>query len=260
MTFVLDLSNKIAAAELSLTKLKFSAAHCIQGKGIQKKLLPGDIRVLIGAYDLTSKTEMRVQQRDVQEIHVHPEWDVYSDTYDANLAVLLLKELVLFTSYIRPVCIPADDTLIDDVKGLVVGWGLREDGTKLNTEFIKRATVTALSVLDCLTKYPQVGVIPSPRTYCGQGEDGNANRGDSGGGFYVQNQESVWVQHGIVSSLRSNSSGFVNDESVMVYTNVAKFKNWIAGTVRQSGVAVGEARIYDKVNLECVFDYDSSNL
>lgn len=56
---------------------------------------------------------------------------MYDDKYDADIAVLVLSDNVTFTIYIQPVCMPADDVVVDsatiDVKGTVVGWGLAEN-------------------------------------------------------------------------------------------------------------------------------------
>lgn len=76
--------------------------------------------VLLGAYNLELKVESGTQQKNVQEIHVHPDWSPLSLKYDADLAILVLSESVEFTRYIRPICMP-DDYPPVDVKGSVVG-------------------------------------------------------------------------------------------------------------------------------------------
>lgn len=76
--------------------------------------------VLLGAYNLDLKVESGAQQKDVNEIYVHPDWSAVSIKYDADLAILVLKEIVEFTRYIRPICMP-DDYPPVDVKGSVVG-------------------------------------------------------------------------------------------------------------------------------------------
>lgn len=75
--------------------------------------------VLLGAYNLDSKIERGVQQRDVEKIYIHPEWKVYHEKYDADIAIFVLSNMVEFTKYIRPVCIPEDDDQFSDVKGSV---------------------------------------------------------------------------------------------------------------------------------------------
>lgn len=76
--------------------------------------------VLLGAYNLDVKLERSAEQRDVEEIHLHPDWRAFSEKYDADLAILVLSRIVEFTRYIRPVCMPADDLPID-TSGSIVG-------------------------------------------------------------------------------------------------------------------------------------------
>lgn len=69
--------------------------------------------VLLGAYNLDVKIERGVQQREVDEIFIHPDWRAFNEKYDADLAIFALNELVEFTRYIRPICMPDDDLPID---------------------------------------------------------------------------------------------------------------------------------------------------
>lgn len=76
--------------------------------------------VLLGVYNLDVKIERGTQQRDVEEIHVHPDWKVFNEKYDADIAIFVLSEIVDFTKYIRPICMPDDDPPID-ATGSIVG-------------------------------------------------------------------------------------------------------------------------------------------
>ncbi len=76
--------------------------------------------VLLGAYNLYVKVERGLQQRDVEEIYVHPDWRVFNEKYDADIAILVLSEMVDFTNYIRPICMPDDYPPID-AQGSIVG-------------------------------------------------------------------------------------------------------------------------------------------
>lgn len=76
--------------------------------------------VLLGVYNLDLKVERGAQQRDVEEIYVHPDWRAFNEKYDADLAIFVLSEIVEFTKYIRPICLPSDDPP-NDVQGSIVG-------------------------------------------------------------------------------------------------------------------------------------------
>lgn len=70
---------------------------------------------------------------------MHPDWNVFDEKYDADIAILVLNENLTFSSNIRQVCMPMDDINIDGVKGTVVGWGVTESGI---AEGIPRQTET----------------------------------------------------------------------------------------------------------------------
>lgn len=75
--------------------------------------------VLLGAYNLDIKIERGVQQRDVDEIFIHPDWRAFSEKYDADLAIFLLNEMVEFTKYIRPICMPVQNPPVDSQASIV---------------------------------------------------------------------------------------------------------------------------------------------
>lgn len=165
---------------IRMFKNKISGAHCIQQKNSMLQLLPVDVVVLLGAYDLTLSNETEVIQSNVSDIYVHPDWDAYDVKYDADLAILTLKEIVSFTDYIRQVCMPGDNIVIDGVRGSVAGWGLTENDAGPNLAFTKHAFVRVLNDSYCYTNDSATAARSSLRTFCGQGEDGSPNRGDSG--------------------------------------------------------------------------------
>lgn len=76
--------------------------------------------VLLGAYNLDLKIERGVQHRDVEKIHTHPDWRSFDDKYDADLAIFVLSQIVEFTRYIRPICMPENDPPVD-ATGSIVG-------------------------------------------------------------------------------------------------------------------------------------------
>lgn len=76
--------------------------------------------MLLGAYNLDVKIERGVQQRYVEQIFVHPDWKAFNDKYDSDIAVFLLNDIVDYTQYIRPICLPDDDVPVDAI-GSIVG-------------------------------------------------------------------------------------------------------------------------------------------
>lgn len=240
----------------SIKVLKISAAHCVHQKNSARKLFPDDVLVLLGAYNLDVKLERGAQQRSVDKIYIHPDWRVFSDKFDADLAVFVLSELVEFTNFIRPICLPNDDVVVNDVEGFIVGWGLAENTKDNKHEAIPRQALTnSLNDTHCYTTNHLVALISSSRSFCGGGEIGTTpNKGDSGGGFFVFSG-SAWVQYGIISAALSDSRGRVNANAISIYTNVKSFRNWITEIVQTSGGATYSLsdENNDRIRLGCTY-------
>lgn len=98
----------------------FTAAHCIQYKNQRFLLTARELIVFLGRYKLGDSGDPNAVNSTVDKIHVHPDWNFSSESWDADLALLVLPKSVKFTSYIQPVCLPADDNVEDYNEGTVV--------------------------------------------------------------------------------------------------------------------------------------------
>ncbi len=107
----------------------------------------------------------------------------------------------------------------------------------------------------CYTTQPLLAVFSSTRVFCGGGEGGSPNKGDSGGGLFI-NRDSAWIQYGIISASLSDGRGVVLPDSFSLYTNIFKFKNWIDETVAKSGHAVMTINEKDKVKIDLWCNYE----
>lgn len=195
------------------------------------KLLSNDIEVRLGAYNLTIKNERGVILRNVTDIHIHSEWDVFEDqneAYDADIAILVLSDSVVFNNYIRPICLPNDSDNIDggtiNITGVIVGWGLSENAT--HEQIPRQAFIKTLNDSYCYRRHHGIVSLASARTFCGAYGDGTPGQGDSGGGFFGTSG-SNWVQYGIISLSTTNRIGRIDRNSISIYTNVKYFKDWI---------------------------------
>lgn len=218
-------------------------------------MLPDDIEVRLGAYNLSVRCEEGVVLTNVTNIFLHPDWDVTDGPYNADVAVIVLSGNVNFTAYIQPISLPNDDVFVDssyiNLSGTIVGWGLAENGRN-HEDTPRQADIRTYNDSHCYRMNLVIVPISSASTFCAGSAESNPSRGDSGGGFFVRNDDS-WTQYGIISSIITNSTGHVTRTSVAVYTNVKLLKDWIRGVIVQTGGVLGEAII-----LECKFDNNDS--
>lgn len=141
-----------------------SAAHCIQRKNSETELLPHQVIVRLGAYNLTKATERGVVERNVSAIFVHPDWDPFSDSFDVDITILILSSNITFTDDIQPVCMPANG-VAENMAGSVVGYGVRR-GT-VSAEIPKRIIVNVLNSSHCFREDDTLRTHSSERTFCG---------------------------------------------------------------------------------------------
>lgn len=97
----------------------FTAAHCIKNKQKSEARLPDELAVLLGRYNL-ARVELDSIQIGVKEIRIHPNWRAFTDNFDSDLAILVLKQIVEFSMFIQPICLPKDDSIEKFVDGFVV--------------------------------------------------------------------------------------------------------------------------------------------
>ncbi|XP_070506883.1 serine protease gd-like, partial [Chironomus tepperi] len=102
-------------------------AHCIHGKEDLHKYTTDNITVVLGGHNFSVEEPGRVYS-EISTINVHKDWNVTSESYDADIAMLTLKENVRFSSYIQPIClIPPESNITEISHGYAVGYGLNEN-------------------------------------------------------------------------------------------------------------------------------------
>ncbi|KAL7013189.1 hypothetical protein ACKWTF_015245 [Chironomus riparius] len=206
-----------------------SAAHCIQNKGEPQKLLPRSIIVLLGFYDLSIPIEVGRAPYAVQGIHIHPDWNPYTSSYDADIAVLMLNRDVTFNEFIQPICMTSTDQRIaEKTEGAVVGNG--KGGQANQFENIPKILKIPIKTdRHCTKKDSIFKDLLTGRTFCaGSGTGQGVCTGDSGSGFVVQ-IENVFYLRGVVSASLGDSILGCDVNSYSVFTDALKYVNWING-------------------------------
>ncbi|KAK9869224.1 hypothetical protein WA026_002976 [Henosepilachna vigintioctopunctata] len=219
-----------------------TAAHCLKGKDLNKlwKL----VAVRLGEYNKDSDRDcfhngfaeecLKTPPINilVEERIPHELYDPFDHSQKHDIALLRLKQDVIFNNYIIPICLPLHDTernktYID--KNLVVaGWGQTEKNN-FSSSIKLKVRVPVKSNDDCNEIYKKASVRISTRQLCAGGEKNkNSCKGDSGGSLMTvglnENGDPSWYAAGIVSfgTEKCGKEGWP-----AVYTRVSKYLGWI---------------------------------
>ncbi|XP_058455964.1 CLIP domain-containing serine protease B15-like [Malaya genurostris] len=220
-----------------------TAAHCI--RDVPKKWKLHRVRLsewnTISKENCTTVNNEQICRKDfeVEKIIVHPNYDLKVRNKQHDITLLKLATEVVFDKYVRPICLPLDDTIgempIDDEDFTVTGWGQTEtefrSAVQLHVDLVGRNNEV------CDEAFAIANISLADTHICVGGEKGKDScKGDSGGPL-MRLVHGVWYQVGVVSF----GSRFCGSENFPgIYTNVAKYLNWIEDTVNESHCETSE--------------------
>ncbi|XP_066497718.1 serine protease 33 [Hoplias malabaricus] len=196
-----------------------SAAHCFQSSLTNS---PSALTVVLGLSSLQG-TNVNSKRASVHQIFVHQSYS--SNTHDNDIALLQLGSSVNFTDYIRPVCLAAANSNLDDGTLVwVTGWGNINNGVNLPyPQILQEVELPIVSNTKCAAAYGSTS-ITSNMLCAGVSQGGKDScQGDSGGPLVIK-LSAGWTQAGIVSF--GNGCGLPGFPGV--YTRVSQYANWIS--------------------------------
>ncbi|KAG5677955.1 hypothetical protein PVAND_007668 [Polypedilum vanderplanki] len=223
-----------------------TAAHCMQDKSVKTPRSPNEIVIKLGRYDLSENYERGAIDAYANDIFIHPNWKYYNTDYDSDIAVIKLTTPVIFNDVIMPICMwsSSRSSSYQTGAGIVAGFGRSERGGK-HENIAREIEVKIKTNEECFLKKAELAKISSLNTFCAGNDHGGVCRGDSGSGLYI-NHQNRWYLQGIVSSslVDNNECDTSNDA---VYTNVAKFIDWINQMIdfRLSNLPIPSANNFD---------------
>lgn len=216
----------ICSGSLFSHKHVVTAAHCV--KKNSKLLKNQDLLVILGKTNLARWVPSEGERiMEVESIYVHQ--DYISSNSDADIAVILLRESVDFTIFVRPICLWIGSNKLHEIvdrQGIVAGWGRTETGS-ISSE-PKQTWMPIVDQETCIRSAHQFQFITSNRTFCAGMRDGSGPcNGDSGSGF-VMKRDGVFTLRGIVSMSISDTKRRSCDLSnYIVFTDASKFIDWL---------------------------------
>ncbi|NWV12389.1 CORIN enzyme, partial [Ptilonorhynchus violaceus] len=173
-----------------------------------------------------------MQTRLVRTIILHPRYNRAVVDYD--ISIVELDEDINETSYVRPVCLPRKDQLVQpDTYCYITGWGHMGNKSKMNISGtlgktlpfkLQEGEVRIISLEQCQS-YFDMKIITS-RMLCAGYESGTVDScmGDSGGPLVCEQPAGRWTLFGLTSW---GSVCFSKVLGPGVYSNVSHFIEWI---------------------------------
>uniref|UniRef100_A0A182MED8 Peptidase S1 domain-containing protein n=1 Tax=Anopheles culicifacies TaxID=139723 RepID=A0A182MED8_9DIPT len=187
-----------------------------------------------GEWNMKSDAEaFPSQDIEIEEVIKHPLYrESATPGYDIALAVL--KENVIYSEHIRPICLPSVQDVFYGQQCIVSGWGV-DIRTGQPPIVMKRMEVNVETRKRCLGLYRDLGVpinMQRGEMCVDAVEDQNACIKDAGSPLACQKADGSYVLAGISSWVLNCHHPPTTPAGIL---NITKFACWINDTIREHG-------------------------
>lgn len=138
-------------------------AHCIRDDGYNFE--PNDSYVLLGRHDISNSNESQWIKREFSATFIHDEYGTTKQKSLGDIAIMEMNEIVEFTDFIQPVCLPIGDENVSGIFGTIVGYGRNEFAQTYDT-VPRYSQIMAINTVDCIFKHQNYWTIVSPKSFC----------------------------------------------------------------------------------------------
>jgi secreted trypsin-like serine protease len=115
------------------------AAHCVK---LKKSVDTAQPEFPIFLFQNNLSEDLVGTEFEVAKIIVHPDWNILTQPYEADIAIAILKEPVEFSSNITNICLNSSSKPVDDLlNGTVCGWGHSETSGSKPVDELRAVTV-----------------------------------------------------------------------------------------------------------------------
>lgn len=135
-------------------------------------LSPKNTRLIYGAHDLSDLWQSGSYSATPIKIIVHDDWNPHVESFDADIAVLIIDHDVPITNFIKPICLWEDSNPPTVNQGIISGWG-RATSLSYHENIPKELKVPIEDLLDCILNNIQLTTMASRRTFCGGFRNGS---------------------------------------------------------------------------------------
>jgi dynein heavy chain len=190
-------------------------------------------------------TDPFVQERRVAKVIIEESFNHIA--LDSDIAILVLETPAVLTFYVRPVCYPqASNSFLEEYQlnqgnmGVVLGWGLTENGTL--SEELRMTELPVVSAATCAESHPDFfASMTRSTTFCAGYKNGTGVcNGDSGGGMYfkaITRGHTRWYIQGLVSyGVPQQGSRRCASRHYAVFTRVGRYGDWLVRTLSRENL------------------------
>jgi hypothetical protein len=122
-------------------------AHCVESKKIM-----GVTQLELPIFLFQNNLEADGTVFEVSEIIVHPDWDILSKSYEADIAIAILNEPVIMSTSVTNICLNSPSKLAEDFIGqyaIVCGWGHSKISDYQQVDNLRAVTVPIVDKKYC---------------------------------------------------------------------------------------------------------------
>ncbi|XP_012227738.1 trypsin-like [Linepithema humile] len=195
------------------SNLVLTAAHCVFMNGI---VIQSWTIVLVGGILKLDENSLTRQERGVEKIKVHPEFN--TKTYQNDIAILKLSVPFKFTSELHSAILPAKPFEPYTVCQ-VSGWGYPSENNRTVSNDLMYVELLTRSTQECRELLVNETDLPEGMMCAGWLEGGkDACQGDSGGGM---------ICNGVLTGIVSVGKGCALPRLPGVYADIFHYIYWI---------------------------------
>lgn len=181
-------------------------------------------KIFLGLRNLNDAKETGRKEFAVKKIQLHSNWRVN------NIAIVTLTEIVTFSRYIRPICIP-DESIASIATGQTASWGFFDESQTFS-ETPRRSVINFIDKIECLKREPALNNLIGEHGFCAGADGQPFCKGSTGIGFYVQRNGRFYLR-GMVAGGVGRTCGTPNYATL---TDVLKYRDFLGENNIQSEV------------------------